>query len=325
MGLREYVVRRIGQLAVTYWAFITILFFLFRVLPGDPTTLYVQSGMTREQRQATLERLGLDQPLWQQYIDYMVQLLSGDMGTSYFYKVPVFDILTVKFFNTIFLMLGAYTIAISAGVIFGGLLAWKRGSRFEKIGILIPFVFRSMPTFWIGILLVIVFVFQLNWFPVGGISEIGMQFESFWDRYLRVGFVYHMILPMMAGAIYYSAIPTLLMRNTMLEILNADFIEIKRAEGLPQFDILYKHAVRNSLLPIVTVAAIVAGKAVGGQVLIEVVFNWPGMGRAMVDAVFANDYPLAMGAFFLMGVTLITMNFIADILYAYLDPRVSYD
>jgi peptide/nickel transport system permease protein len=287
---------------------------------------YLESyaGLKKE-RQAAIARLGLDQPMWKQYLDYMGQLLTGDMGTSYFYNQPVFDILTVKFWNTIFLMLGAYSIAIVGGILFGGLLAWWRGTKFEHIGILIPFVFRSMPTFWIGILLVIIFVFQLGWFPVAGISKVGVQFDGFWDRYLRTGFLYHMFLPMLSGAIYYSAIPTLLMRNTMLEILNADFIEIKRAEGLSQVNILYKHAVRNSLLPIVTVAAIVAGKAVGGQVLIEVVFNWPGMGRAMIDAVYANDYPLAMGAFFLMGATLITMNFIADLLYAYLDPRVSYD
>lgn len=325
MGMKEYVIRRIGQLAVTYWAFLTILFLLFRVAPGDPTTMFVAQGLSGDAREQVIENLGLNAPLHVQYIEYMSRVLHGNFGTSFRYQEPVWDVLIVKFWNTIFLMAGAIILAYLIGILGGALLAWWRGSRFETAGILVTLVARSSPTFWTGIVLIIMFVSWLGWFPAGGIRTIGTQVDGFWDKYLAVDFLYHVFLPMLTGAIYYMATPTLLMRNTMLEILNADFIKVKKAEGLSQFTILYKHAVRNSLLPIVTIAALVAGKAIGGQLLIEVVFNWPGMGRAMVEAVSYNDYPLAMAAFFFMGSVVILLNFAADLLYAYLDPRVSYE
>lgn len=325
MGMKEYVVRRIGQLAVTYWAFLTILFLLFRIMPGDPTTMFVAQGLSGESREKVIENLGLNEPLHIQYVDYIGQVLHGNFGTSFQYKEPVWDIILVKFWNTIFLMAGAIILAYLIGILGGALLAWWRGSEFETAGILVTLVARSSPTFWTGIVLLIVFVYWLEWFPAGGIRTIGTQIDGFWNKYLAVDFLYHVFLPMLTGAIYYMATPTLLMRNTMLEILNDDFIKVKKAEGLSQFTVLYKHAVRNSLLPIITIVALVAGKAIGGQLLIEVVFNWPGMGRAMVKAVNYNDYPLAMAAFFFMGSVVIMLNFVADLAYAYLDPRVTYE
>lgn len=324
MGMREYVARRIGQLAVTYWAFITILFVLFRVVPGDPTSMFVAQGLSGEARKQVIADLGLNQPLHVQYVDYLTQLLSGSFGTSFIFKEPVTDIIVTKFWNTIFLMLGAIVLAYFIGVFGGALLAWWRGTTFETVGVVATLVARSSPTFWTGIVLIIVFVYGLDWFPAGGIRTIGADVSG-WDKYLSLDFAHHAFLPMMTGAIYFMATPTLLMRNTMLDVLNADFIEVKKAEGLSPLTILYKHAARNSILPIVTIAALVAGKAIGGMLLIEVVFNWPGMGRAMIRSVNYNDYPLAMAAFFLMGSVVIMMNFAADLLYAYLDPRVSYE
>lgn len=325
MGLQEYVVRRIGQLAITYWAFITILFLLFRIVPGDPTTLFVAQGLSGEARKKVIEELGLNEPLHVQYIEYISQLLHGEFGTSYLFRRPVIDVITVKFWNTIFLMVGALVLAYVIGISVGALLAWFRGTDFEKVGIIVTLWARSSPTFWTGILLLMVFVFWLGWFPAGGIRSVGAEFSGFWGKYFSWDFAYHVVLPMLTGAIYYVATPTLLMRNTMMEILNAEFIDVKRAEGLSMFNIMYKHAARNSILPIVTVTALVAGKAIGGQLIIEVVFNWPGMGRAMVRAVNYNDYPVAMAAFFLMGTVVIFLNFVADLSYAYLDPRVSYE
>lgn len=325
MGMKEYVVRRIGQLIVTYWAFVTILFLLFRIVPGDPTTMFVAQGLTGDAREQMIENLGLNAPLHVQYVQYIANLLQGDLGTSFQFRAPVWDVLAVKFWNTIFLMAGAIVLAYVIGVLGGALLAWWRGSRFETVGVLVTLVARSSPTFWTGIVLMIIFVFGLGWFPAGGIRSVGADAGGFWNKYFTLDFAHHVFLPMLTGAIYYMATPALLMRNTMLEVLNADFMKVKRAEGLSQVTILYKHAARNSILPIVTIAALVAGKAIGGQLLIEVVFNWPGMGRAMVTAVSYNDYPLAMGAFFLMGSVVILLNFVADLLYVYLDPRVTYE
>ena len=325
MGLREYVVRRIFQLVITYWAFITLLFVLFRAAPGDPTSMFVMDGMDEESRQEIIADLGLDQPLYLQYVDYMGQLLSGSFGVSFRYREPVWDVLVVKFWNTIFLMGAAVICAYIIGVLAGALLGWWRGKRAERVGIVAGLMARSSPEFWTSIIVLSVFAFWLGWFPSGGMRSIGAEMApSFSARYLSTDFVYHLVLPVMAATIYYMATPLLLMRNTMLDVLKADFIEIKKAEGLSELTILYKHAARNSILPVVTMAAIVTGTAMGGSLVIETVFNWPGMGREMVEAINYNDYPMAMGAFFLMGSVVIIMNFVADLLYVYLDPRVEY-
>ena len=325
MGLRSYIVSRIGQMVVTYVAFLTILFYLFRVMPGDPTTRFVMQGLPEEQRQEMIANMGLDQPLYVQYYHYLRQLTQGDLGMSFYYNEPVWNVMVVKFWNTIFLMLVALGIAFLIGVYGGALLAWWRGSRTESLGVIFALISRSVPVFFTGIMLILLFAVNVSLFPTGGMHPPGTEHESFWGRYFNLTFVYHGILPVVALAFSFLSIPMLLMRNTMLDVLNADFIDLKRAEGLSEYTVLYKHAVRNSILPLVTVAAIVAGSAMGGSVLIEVVFNWPGMGRAMVDAVYTNDYPLAMATFFFMGSMVIFANFIADLLYGYLDPRVSYE
>jgi peptide/nickel transport system permease protein len=325
MGLKEYVTRRASHLVVTYWAFITTLFLLFRLLPGDPTTLYLQSGMTPEERQRTLERLGLDEPLHQQYIDYILNLMTGDLGWSFRHKTEVIDVLATKFWNTIFLMGAAIILAYIIGVVVGALLGWWRGTRNEKMGLIGVLIARSSPQFWTGIVMLMIFVFWLNWFPSGRMRAIGVIVDGFWDKYLAWDFVYHMVLPLATATLYYMTMPILVMRSGMVNILTSDFIEIKKAEGLPEWTILYKHAARNSVLPVVTIAAVTSGVAIGGSLVIETVFNWPGMGREMVEAVNFNDYPMAMGAFFLMGSFVIMMNFVADLLYVYLDPRVTYE
>lgn len=324
--MRKFIIRRIAYLLFTYWAFITILFIIFRVTPGDPTTLYVVEGMTEAERQATLQRYGLTQPLYVQYFQYMGDLLQGDLGRSYRYNTAVSSVLVVKFWNTIFLMGTSLTIAYSIGIMFGAYLGWVRGTVKEKFGLIIGLIFRSSPEFWIGIVLLTVFVFQLGWFPWGGIDRIGAEATTgFVDRYFNTSFVYHLFLPALTGAIYYMAQPILLMRSSMISVLNSDFIEIKKAEGLSPFRVVYKHAARNSMLPMATVIALVAGMSIGGSLVIETVFSWPGMGREMVESVHHNDYPMAMGAFFLMGSVVVFMNFLADIAYVYLDPRVRYD
>lgn len=326
MGLRAYVVRRVFQLLVTFWAFFTILFVLFRLMPGDPTSMFLLDGMTPEQREQRIAELGLDQPLYIQYFAYIRQLLRGDFGESFIYNDPVMEIITLRLMNTVVLMGTALVFAYLIGILFGALMGWWRGSEFERGGIVLTLIARSSPEFWVGIVLVSVFVFGIELFPRSGMRATGGELGGgFIDRYGSLDFLHHLVLPALTGAIAYLATPTLLMRSTMLDILNADFIEIKQAEGLPERTVLYKHAVRNSVLPIVTVAAIATGSAMGGSVVIETVFNWPGMGREMVRAVNQNDYQLAMAAFFLMGSVVIIMNFVADLLYVYLDPRVEYE
>ena len=326
MGLREYVLRRILQLIVTLWAFITILFVLFRMVPGDPTTQFVMEYPDPAIRDQRIAELGLDQPLYIQYFEYMGQLLRGEFGDSTHYNQPVGDIILPFFLNTVVLMFTALLLAYTFGILFGAAMGWMRGSRFERGGIVAVLVARSSPEFWVGIILVTIFVFQLGWLPRSGIGGYGGELTmNIIDRYANVDFLRHLILPALTGAFVYLATPALLMRNTMLEVLKADFIEIKKAEGLPERTVLYKHAARNSVLPIVTVAAIATGAAMGGSVIIETIFRWPGMGREMVASVGRSDYPVAMTTFFFMGTCVIVMNFIADLAYLYLDPRVKYE
>jgi peptide/nickel transport system permease protein len=325
MALREYALKRIMHMAMVFWAFFTILFILFRAVPGDPTSLYVRQGLTGEERQEMIARLGLNKPLHEQYIDYIFQLLTGSFGESFTYNDPVIEVLIPRFLNTAILMGSGLIIAYIFAITFGALLAWWRDSTFEHLGIVIALVARSSPQFWIGIVLILVFSFHFDLLPTGGLRTPGQDVSSFVAMYLNMDFVRHAVLPVLTVAIYYMAAPALLMRTSMLKVLNSGFIEIKKAEGLSPFVVIYKHAVRNSLLPVVTLAAVVFSTVFGGAVVIETVFSWPGMGREMVTAVRQNDYPLAMAAFFIMGCIVITMNFVADLMYAYLDPRVSYE
>lgn len=323
--MKKFVTRRIGQLLVTYFVFLTLLFVIFRLAPGDPTSMYLMDGMTPDERQAVLEQYGLNQPLYMQYVDYIGSYLTLDLGHSYRYGQPVSEVLFIKFWNTVFLMAPAFALAYGFGIVFGAFLGWVRGTAKEKVGLLVTLIARSSPEFWIGIVLLMVFSFWLGLFPAGNIRTPGVKVETFWDRYLTWDFVHHLVLPVLTGMIFYMATPTLLMRNSMINVLNSDFVEVKKAEGIPEYMILYRHAARNSILPVSTVVAIIIGMTLGGSLLIETVFNWPGMGREMVDAVTYNDYPVAQAVFFLMGSVVIFMNFVADIAYVYLDPRVRYD
>lgn len=325
MGMKQFVARRFVQLIVTYFAFLTLLFVIFRIAPGDPASLYMMEGMTPAQRQLLLDRLGLGKPLHVQYVEYLAQLLSFDLGTSFRYESPVSEIIWIKFWNTVLLMGPAFFLAYAIGIGVGAFLGWVRGTATEKAGVVLTLVARSSPEFWIGVLLLMVFSFWLGWFPSGGMREVGYESASFWDRYLALDFVYHLVLPVTTGVIFYMATPTLLMRSSMIQVLDSDFIEVKKAEGHPEYIILYKHAARNSILPITTVVAIVVGMTFGGSLVIETVFSWPGMGREMVQSTLYSDYPVAQAVFFLMGSAVIFMNFVADIVYVYLDPRVKYE
>ena len=323
--MKRYVARRIVQLFVTYFAFLTLLFVIFRIAPGDPTSMYLLEGMGPEQRQRVLEQLGVDRPLHEQYIDYLAQLLTLNLGESFRYGVPVEQIIWFRFWNTILLMAPAFFLAYLIGISAGAVMGWIRGTAKERVGVIITLIARSSPEFWIGVLLLMVFSFHLGWFPTGRMSPVAFQPETFWDRYLRWGFLHHMFLPLLTGVIFYMATPALLMRSSMIQVLNSDFIEIKKAEGHPEYIILYKYAARNSILPITTVVAIVVGVTLGGSLIIETVFDWPGMGREMVESVNHNDYDMAQAVFFLMGSVVIFMNFVADIAYVFLDPRVRYE
>lgn len=297
---------------------------MFRILPGDPTTMFIDAALPQEARDAVLAQFGLDKPLFEQYLIYMKNFALGEFGISFTSREPVVHVIGAYLAATILLMGATISIALIIGVIAGALIAWYRGTKFETITVSIALFFRSAPIFWIGMVALAFFSYNLGWFPTGGMHQSGQQFTGFFDKYMNIDFLHHLILPVIVGALYYIAGPMLIMRSSMIDVMEEDFIEMSRAKGLKEITILFKHAVRNATLPVVTEIALLVGFAIGGQVLLEVVFNWPGIGRLIVEAIQLNDYPVAQATFFLMGVIVVTLNLIADILYGYLDPRVTY-
>lgn len=318
-----YLGSRFLQMIIVLWAIATLLFLIFRFMPGSPLTAYISPTFTEEQEAAVREQFGLDDPMIVQYGYYLKNLVQGDLGMSFFQKQPVLDVLLDAAPNTIILTSVALFFAYVWGILFGSLFAWSRGSRFENTGILFTLMTRAAPEFFVGMLLLSFFSFNLGWFPTSGISEPGVIFDSIWAQMASGDFWLHMVLPAATMAIYLQGLPTLLMRSNMLEVLDEDYVVMARMKGFSEWRIMMVHAARNAMLPIVTAMTLGVGYAVGGNVVVETVFSWPGIGRLLVSAVQSHDYPLAQGAFLLIAVVIVVMNFIADVFYSLLDPRVS--
>ena len=319
-----YIFRRCIQMLFSLAIVATIIFFLFRLMPGDPTAAMVDPSIPREAREALIAQYGLDQNLWVQYKVFFGDLLKLDFGNSFYYKRSVTDILGDKLAATLILMFAAMIFAYGFGIFGGAWMAWRRGSFLESSAITFALVFRSAPTFWVGIIFIYFFSVKLGWFPSSGIRSPGAEANNMFQLFFSWDFVYHLILPAIVASLLFLATPLLIMRNTMLEVLGEDFIEMARAKGLKEKVVLYRHAARNALLPVVTAGALFVGSAVGGQVLLEYVFSWPGLGQEIVLSAQRHDYPLAQGSFIIMAALVMIMNLVADILYAYLDPRISY-
>ncbi|MGI2328121.1 ABC transporter permease [Planococcus sp. YIM B11945] len=319
-----FIGKRILQSILTLFILLTLLFFMFRILPGDPTTMFVDAALPVEAQEAVKEQFGLDKPLSEQYWTYLSNFVQGDFGISFSSREPVLNVISHYILPTLMLMGATIAVALMIGILFGALAAWHRGTRFEAAIVSSALFFKSAPIFWIGMVALAFFSYSLDLFPTGGMYEPGKEATGFFQTYINIEFLHHLILPVAVGALYYIANPLLIMRSSMIEVMQEDFIEMNRAKGLKESTIMFKHAMRNAMLPVVTEIALLIGFAIGGQVLLEVVFNWPGIGRLIVEAIQQNDYPVAQATFFLMGFIVIVLNLFADILYGLLDPRVSY-
>ena len=315
---------RLLQLAFVLWAVVTILFLLFRLMPGSPIAAYIDPTFTAEQQEILMAKFGLDKPLISQYFTYMGNLLQGELGTSFRYRVPVSDRIWALLPNTLILTFSSLFIAYTFGILAGAWLAWKRGTVVEKISLTVVLTTRAMPEFWLGMVLLAVFSFWMGWFPAGGTRSPGAEYNGFWDLYTSGDFLTHLALPAATLAIYSQGLPLLLMRSNMLDVMKEDFVTMARVKGLSNWAVIVRHAARNALLPVMTSFAISVGYQLQGNVVVESVFSWPGLGRELVTAVSASDYPLAQGAFLMIALVVILMNLIADMLYAVLDPRISH-
>ena len=318
------VLSRFAQMLFVLWVVATILFLMFRLMPGDPTAAYIDTTFTEEQQQQLRAAFGLDQPLWKQYFIFIANAAQGEFGESFHHRKPVIDLLMEVLPNTLVLTLSSIIVAYIFGVLVGSWLAWNRGTRAEAIVVPTVLTLRAAPEFWLGMVLLATFGFGLGWFPSGGANSAGAAYGSEWSRIFSSDFLHHLFLPALTLALYLQGLPLLLMRSNMLDVMQEDFVMMARMKGLPEWMIVLKHAARNALLPVMTAFAIGIGQSIGANVVVETVFSWPGLRRLLVASVAASDYPVAQGAFLLIAAVLVLMNFIADLLYSVLDPRVSH-
>jgi peptide/nickel transport system permease protein len=246
MSKLNFFVRRAVQLVATLWAIATALFMLFRLMPGDPTAYIISPQMSAEVRQQIIDSYGLNDPLWVQYLRYMENLATLNLGRSFHSKQQVTDILANYLPNTLILMLSAFTLAYTLGITIGVLTGWYRGTRFEKSAVVAALVGRSVPSFWVGILALWIFGATFNLIPMSGMTEMGTETTSFWGMVFSVNFLQHLITPMLVLAFYYMGYPLLIMRNSMLETLSEDFIDIARA-AVTTGSIAFRAAWRNMI------------------------------------------------------------------------------
>jgi peptide/nickel transport system permease protein len=320
--MQEYIIRRILFTLLTLFGVATILFFIFRIMPGDPTAQVISPALDPVAQARLKEAYGLDKPLLVQYVLYLKNLAVFDWGRSFTSSQEVAGILAYRFWNTIFLMGAAMCFVLVAGTGLGMVMAWRRGGPLDTGGTVVALVFQSAPPFVTGLLLLMVLSYRLDLFPTGGMYTPGMSIGGGLALFFSADFLHHLILPTITVALYYLATPMLIMRDSMLEVMGSDFIELAKAKGLAPHVVMIRHAARNALLSVVTVSSLMVGFAIGGQVLVESVFSWPGMGQMMVEAASSHDYPVAQATFLVLAALVIFLNLLADISYCYLDPRI---
>ena len=297
---------------------ISILSFaIMYAAPGKPAILNLDPEIPPEVREAQAERLGLNDPIPVQYVRWLKNVSKGDFGTSYARKMPVTDMILDRLPNTILLMASSLFLAAIIAIPFGVISATRQYSMTDYGVTVGSFLGLATPNFWLGIMLIMVFSVQLGWTPVGGISTIGADF-SLLDR-LR-----HLILPALVLATADMAGLTRYTRSSMLEVINQDYIRTARAKGFRERRVVYKHGLRNGLIPVITMFGLMLPTMIGGSAIVESVFNWPGIGKMFIDATFQRDYPVIMAITMFGALLTVIGNLIADILYAVLDPRIEY-
>jgi peptide/nickel transport system permease protein len=315
----DYVIKRTAFAVVTVFVAVTINFALFRLAPGTAVTNIARvPHATPETRLALKREFGLDKSKGRQYVVYLEQLVHGNFGISFANQQPVSHNLWVALKNTLPMVALGTLFSIVFGTLTGVIAAWRRGTAVEATTVTTALGFYSMPTHWLGLMLVILFTGTL---PTGGMTNDFLINPSFWTHLKDLAS--HIVLPSLTlGLVLYGEY-TLIVRSAMLETLGDDYILTARAKGLRPWTIVRKHALRNAMLPIATLIALSLGYIVAGAILIETVFSWPGIGRAVYDAVLQRDYPMLQGAFLLLTISVVVCNLVADLLYFKLDPRIT--
>jgi len=298
------VAAKLGDGVIAIWGVVTIVFVVSRLL-GDPAVLLLPEGASQQQLQALRASLGLDRPIWVQYGDFLVHLLHGDFGQSFQFMQPALTVVLARMPATLILTGTALALGVLIGGIAGCVAAYRRGSIAEFLVMIVALLGQATPVFWLGIMLITFFAVQLHWLPTGGFGSPAS-----------------LILPALALATYTTASIARLLRSSMLDVLREEYVRTAHAKGLLPRTVFFWYVGRNSLVPVLTMVGILAGELLGGSVVTETVFSWPGVGRLIVQAIEANDFPVVEAGVTLIATIYVLVNILVDLLYGTLDPRI---
>ncbi len=333
--MAKYITKRILMLIPVLIGVSIIVFLIMRVFSPDPAPIVLGEHATQQSMQEWRQANGLNDPVWLQYVNYIKGALTGNLGTSYYTKTPVTQEIFSRFPATIELAIAAIIFASLIGILLGVVSAVKKNSIFDNGGRVLALIGVSMPIFWLGILLIILFSGTLHWLPstgrlnplyqpasVTGFDLIDSALSG--DTVALADSLRHLVLPALALGMYSMAIITRMTRSSMLESMDQDYIRTARAKGISNGRVIRKHALRNALIPIITVIGLQFGSLLGGAVLTETVFSWPGIGAYTVNCILKSDFPVVQGVVLLVAFVYVLVNLAVDILYAFLDPRIKY-
>jgi len=302
-----YIRRRLIQSVVVVWGVSVLVFFLLRLAPGDPVTLLLVESASPEQIAAAKAKWGLDQPIPVQYAVFLGRALRGDLGDSLFFQEPAIEVLMERMPATLQLSAAALFFSLIVAIPIGLLSALKRDTFWDYLGTGLAMVGQAIPPYWLGIMLILVFSVALGWFPTSG-----------------RGTPSHLVLPAITLGSVLMALVTRLVRSGMLDVLGEDYVRTARAKGLRERAVIIRHALRNILIPLVTVIGLQLGALFGGAVITESIFAWPGVGRLALQSINARDYPMVQASVLVISVVYVFLNLAVDLIYVYLDPRIRY-
>jgi len=343
MSLGRFLVRRTLQGLLVVWGVITVVFFLRLLSPGDPVTFIAPLDASPELKERIAEDLGLNEPIYVQYVEYLGGLLQGDMGYSYQRGLSARSVIWARVPATVELAVAASVVAMVLSIPLGVVAATRRHGPADYGATLFSLVGISTPNFWLGIMLILVMSVQFDLFPT---SQRQVGFLESWAHLVRVDFgdpsisfplrvgsfadslltwLQHITLPAITLGTYFTALITRLTRSGMLDELGKEYVTAARAKGLPETLVRYRHALRNTLIPIITVLGLQLGTLIGGAVITEEVFAWPGLGSLLIDAINARDWPLIQASLIVIGVSFVVINIAVDAVYGYLNPQVGYE
>jgi peptide/nickel transport system permease protein len=305
--MKRFVFRRLGYAAVSL-VLLSVTIFLFVRVTGDPTVLLVEPGASRDDLEALKVELGLDRSLMVQYAGFVRDVVQGDFGRSFYYRTPVLELYLSRLPNSLLLAVAAMIFSLLIGIPSGILAAVRVGGWWDRAGKIFALLGLSMPSFWVGLLLILFFSVYLGWLPSSG-----------------SGTVWHLLMPAFALGWFFAAAHMRLTRSSMLEVLGSEYVKLARLKGLPEALVIAKHAFKNALIPVLTLAGINLVLMVNVAVVVETVFAWPGIGRLLYEGIAFRDFPVVQATVLLAGTMIVVVNLVIDILYAVIDPRIRYE